>query len=152
MAVWQAAPVSSRPTRRAVLTGSAAAAALTACTRTSRRRAAAPAAVDPDVELRAAAVAREQSLLDAYDAAATNPGLQARLAPLRAEHAAHLQALGALPVPGIPPPSTPTLSQLIALERRAAAAHTAAAVPASRRLAPVLASLAASETTHVGVL
>lgn len=135
-----------------MLTGSAVA-MLTACTRTSRRPAAAPPVVDPDVALRAAAVAREQALLDAYDAAATTPALQARLSPLRAEHAVHLQALGGGPaVAGPAPPTSPTVAQLAALERVTAAAHRDAAVTASRRLAPVLASLAASETTHLSLL
>ncbi len=65
------------------------------------------------------------------------------------------------PVPGAPRPHLPaargakgarTAAELPGLERRAAAAHAAAAVTCSRQLAPVLASLAASESSHEVVL
>jgi hypothetical protein len=131
---------------------------LSACTSRSGPR---PApVVDPDVALKAAAVARERALLAAYDTAlATVPALAARLAPLRAEHLAHLTALGAtLPSPTPTPtpagsgPAPVVLQQLKALERSSAQAHGNDALSASRELAPVLASLAASEASHGVVL
>jgi hypothetical protein len=137
-----------QPTRRSVLTAAAvggAAAGLTGCTSKTRT---APAPVDPDVALRTAAAAREQALLDAYDAViAASPAQAARLAPLRAEHVEHLTALGATAAPG-----RAAATDLKALERITAAAHATAVLTASRRLAPLLASLAAAESTHVVVL
>lgn len=135
--------------------GSAAAALLAACT--SRPR---PArTVDPDDALVAAAVLRELALLDGYDAAAAAaPTLRARLAPLRANHVAHLAALGhAEPTSG-PAPVVATrkpaqvLQQLRVQEHTAAAAHAEASVTASRTLAATLASLAACEASHGAVL
>ncbi len=78
----------------------------------------------------------------------------------------HSSASSGAPVPGAPAPraphphvpaargakGAPTAAELQGLERRAAAAHAAAAVTCSRRLAPVLASLAASESSHEVVL
>ena len=117
----------------------------------------APVPVDPDVALRAAAVERERALLAAYDevlADASSPGLLA----LRAEHAEHLAALepGAA-VPPVPAPAGGDLpgraaTRLRAAEREAAAAHAADALPASRGLAALLASLAAAEAAHGVVL
>lgn len=134
-------------TRRAVLAG-AGGLLLTACT--GRRTPAARPTPDPDVALRAAAVARERALLAAYDAhLAATPALAARLAPLRADHLAHLQALGAGPVPGPAPAPLPVLADL---ERRTAEGHAQDCVTASRRLAPVLASLSACEASHLVVL
>ena len=153
------------PTRRSVLLVGVAS-ALTACSRGAARPA---AAIDPDVALTQSAVARERALLAAYDEAVVAlPALATRLVPLRAEHAAHLAALLSPPVSGSPSPSGPptqlpvsaatatsaaaTLARLADLERAAATAHTSGAVVASRRLAPLLASLAASEASHVVVL
>ena len=110
--------------------------------------------VDPDVALREAAVVRERALLAAYDALlAASPEAAARLAPLRAEHEAHLAALGGTAVPaGTAPPATPvaagTVADLVRLERETATAHAAATVPASPGLAALLAQLAASEASH----
>lgn len=127
-----------------------------------------PAPVDPDVALREGAAARERTLLTHYDVTMlAESGQAARLAPLRAEHAAHLVALG-FPVPAgssgvtgpptvgspapAPPPATlstaPSRLQLAQAERDTAAAHTRDALAASRALAGVLASLAASEASH----
>lgn len=151
-------------TRRAALL-SAGAGLLAACTSKPRPRTA--PAVDPDTALAAAAVARELALLAAYDEAlATSPALAPRLAALRAEHVEHLRALGQVPAsPGASgtPPASPTptsapagraavLLRLRALERAGADGHAGAAMAASRRLAPVLASLAASEASHAAVL
>jgi hypothetical protein len=133
-----------QPTRRTVLVGSAAALSA-ACTSGGK---AAPAPIDPDVAISAAAVAREQALLASYDAAiAATPALAAKLGPLRADHLAHLTALGGSYTPG-----TASAQDLKALERTTAAAHSAAVLTASRRLAPLLASLAAAEASHLVVL
>jgi hypothetical protein len=121
-----------------------------------------PPRLDPDVALRAAAVTRELALVAAYDAAlAAHPALAARLTPLRADHVTHLAALHpptttetttptATAAPALVP--VPAGTPLAHLERTAAAAHAAAALIASRKLAPVLASLAACECSHVGLL
>ncbi len=143
--------MSSRPTRRAVLSAGAVG-LVAACTRSRRPSSGRPARPDPDVALTAAAVDRELALLTAYDAAlAATPALASRLAPLRAEHAEHLLALGAGRTPADSPASSPTSSTLTSLgaaERAAAAAHATAALSASVRLAALLASLAASEASH----
>lgn len=159
-----------QPTRRAVL-ATGLLLPLAACT--GRSAPPGPPPVDPDVALRAAAVARERSLLALYDralrtdAALTDPALAARLAPLRADHAVHLAALE-LPVsgpgtpgaaPGPAPTATPsttagpvTVDELATAERVAAAAGLRALLPASRELAVVLASVCACEATHAEVL
>ena len=127
-------------------------AALTACT-SSDGPPSPPAPPDPDLALRAAAVARERDLIQAYDAALLAvPALADRLPALRAEHLAHLTALGA--VPGSPSPTvTPgsaevQLARLRTAERAAGAGHTAGLPTASIALAVVLATLAASEAAH----
>ena len=137
--------------------------ALAACTRKVPPR---PAPVDPDVALRAAAVARERALLAGYDALTTSSPtlagtgtLSARVAAVRAEHAAHLAALLAAPSPSASLPSSPSpspavspvassLPGLVRAERATAQQHAAAALAASRPLAQLLASLAASEAAH----
>lgn len=142
------------PTRRAVLAGGALL-AVSACTGSSG--AGRPARPDPDVPLRADAVARERALLASYDALlAAQPDLAPRLGPLREEHAAHLAALGAEQAPATVPPSgaapspaaAPGVAALVRAERDAAAAHAAATAAASPALAAVLAQLAASEASH----
>lgn len=146
--------MTATPSRRQVL-AAAAVVPLAACTEAT------PPPVNPDDALRDAAVARERGLLAAYDALlATTPALTAKLAGVRAEHEAHLAALGggtASPVTSrsaSPSASTTvmTLAQVAALERAAAAGHAADALTASRVLAPVLASLSASESSHVVAL
>lgn len=170
-----------RPTRRAVLLAGpafAGLAALASCTSGSTDATPSPAPVDPDDALRFDAVAREQALLRAYDGAvAAAPSLGSWLLPVRAEHVAHLAALGSPVAPetsspgarspanspaatglpsaaaAAPPPNAPATAQaqlalLRAAERLAAAGHTAAVGRASRRLAVVLATLAASEASH----
>lgn len=105
-----------------------------------------PALVDPDVALRAAAVAREQQLIARY-AGTSSPAALA----IRAEHEQHLLALGgpvASPVASPIPAAAASVPQLVAAERAAAAAHAADALRASRGLAALLASLAASEASH----
>jgi hypothetical protein len=138
--------------RRALL-GLAAVGPLAACT----REAPAPVPPDPDDLLRSAAADRERALLREYDAALLAlPALAARLAPVRAEHAAHLAALlgpeptaTGQPAATTAPPAEPaSVQRLVAAERAAATAHGGAALEASQQLAGLLASLAASEASH----
>ncbi len=150
--------------------GGAVIAGLTGCT----SEPAVPPPPDPDDLLRAAAVARERSLLESYDAALlASPALTARLLPLREQHAEHLAALvgpapsgspsdsasgppSAAPPSRSPPtsvvlPAAPaaTLRTLVTAELAAAAGHGADAVRATDRpLAGLLASLSASEQSH----
>ena len=123
-----------------------------------------PAPVDPDDALRSAAAGRERALLREYDAVlAARPGLAERLAPVRGHHAEHLEALLGPPPTGSPspsstaavPPAVPpppddaaALARLVAAERAAGDAHAQDCLAASRTLAPVLASLSASELSH----
>jgi hypothetical protein len=154
-----------QPTRRQVLLGGL---VLTAACTTERSPR--PSAPSRDELLRAEAVQREQALVTAYaDALGERPELTSLLAPLLGDHSAHLAALGgtvatASPLPSSSSPPAPPRSRAVVLrslaaqERAAAAAHAAAAelaeadVPCSRRLAPLLASLAASEASHLVVL
>lgn len=149
-----------QPSRRQVLAG---AAVLLGAACTEDRRTARPSpstsAVDPDVALRSAAAAREQSLLSLYDALlAGTPALRAELAPYRADHAAHLAALlppgSPAPVPPVVPRTSPVRlrAAIVAGERRTAAAHATACGAASADLAAVLASLAACEASHAALL
>jgi hypothetical protein len=145
--------MSVSPSRRAVLRVALGAPLAAACTRSAAKR---PAQPDPDDALRNAAILREQALLARYDAAAAaSPALAAQIAAIQAEHVQHLAALGyPVPSPGAsntPSPAVaapPTLAELATAERAAAAQHTAAALQASRELAVVLATLAASEASH----
>ena len=143
--VWQADPV--QPTRRQAL--AAGAAVLTAACTTSAPPPR-PRVRTADDELRDAAAAREQALIDAYAAAvATRPELQGVLT----DHAAHLVLLA----PAVPPTpavaaAAPSPRALAGQERAAAAAHAKAALTASRELAALLASLAACEASHAAVL
>ena len=143
---------------------------LTACTRTDSSDPLPPdedvdASVDPDGQVRAAALTRERALLAAYDAALLAPTSSAGLLRrLRAEHAEHLAALGddpaASPAPSGSPAASATpspsrargLTALRAAERSAARGHARDALGASRQLAPLLASLAAAETSHLEAL
>ena len=138
-------------------------------------------APDPDVALLQAALDRELSLMQRYDdalAATSGPAasrpagsrLAASLAALRAEHAVHVAALGAFPTPAgtAPDPITPrasatrrlsatgrpgsVLAALAEQERLVSGAHARDALVASRELAAVLATLAASEASHVVAL
>lgn len=148
------------PTRRVVLVGSAA--VLAGCSLDRSGGAKGPPPPHPDLVLADEAAARERAMLAAYDAAlALVPQLADRLAPVRAEHAEHLAALGVPdPVPSAPPapasappPALPAepgalLAALADLERSTSVTHAGAAVHAGRGLAVVLASAAASEASH----
>ena len=111
-------------------------------------------------------LALEDELLAAYDAALPVIGphslLGRRLAHIRADHATHrstLVAAGAQQAPG--PPASPTQSviapgdtrqMLAASESAAATVRGSACLGAPRDLAPLLGSLAASETAHAALL
>ena len=164
------------PSRRSVL-AAAGAALVTGCTRSRARPAPPPPPVDPDVALRAQAVAREQSLISELDlslAVVAGTPAAALLRQVRADHVVHLQALvPALPGdPGRTPPApTPSIGSRpsahapaatartqaahrraqAARERSAAAAHASATGNASGQLAALLAQLAASEASHAAV-
>lgn len=156
--------VPMRLSRRTLLL-SGAAVPLAACTDAPRPQ---PEPVDPDVALRDAAVAREQALLQEYDAAlAAVPALAPVLAPLRADHLAHLASLSPtgspapLPSPAAAPRVLPTeakarraavLARLAGAERTAATAHATAALEASAALCGLLGQLSASESSHPVVL
>lgn len=154
-----------QPTRRTVLAAGLVGVA-SACTAAKK---ATPLAVDPDLALVNAARLREQGLLDAYaQVAAAFPKLSEELFALSAQHATHLAALGlsspspsAVPASPVAAPSPrrdsspaalAALAHLKALEQTAADQHAAAALRASRALAPVLASLSACEASHATVL
>lgn len=152
---------SRRPelSRRAVL-GLAAGALLSGCL-PGKHRADPPAAPDPDLGVAASIRADELGLIAAYDAAiATFPALAATLAPVREQHEEHLAALPGDRRSGSPmalqqamtPDPAAALRSLVAAERAAAAARIADCLAASPRLAPLLASLGASEAAHASAL
>jgi hypothetical protein len=141
--------------------------ALAACTPDRHPR---PAAPTLEETLLSEAVSREEALVAAYLAALQErPELAGTLTHVLEDHSAHLAALHvaagtATPTPGPSGSSAPptrrrsrqaVLTALAALERAAADAHAHAAERAEptttcdRVLAPLLASLAASEASHV---
>lgn len=138
-------------------------ASLTAACTTKRT---VPLPPNPDVALRAAAVAREQALIAAYESAAfAHPDLADLLSRLKADHEAHLAELRPsgtptplaaftrpTPVPQPPAVLAKARADLAALERTAAVEHARDCATASRSLAPLLAMLAACESSHAAVL
>jgi hypothetical protein len=106
------------------------------------------------------------ALVSRYDAAiAGQPGLAARLAPLRAEHWTHVTALAAAmgrtapsdaaspaASTGEPGDADATVAALRAAEKSAQANAVAACLTASARDAELLGSIAACRATHVEVL
>lgn len=127
----------------------------------------APPAVSPRTQSLLHAVTAERNLIWIYDKViAAYPGLAPVLAPLRAEHEAHLEQLRARVIepPGQRVPVTLTARPAVAATRAAALAQLRAAeqgavtammsrLPgASPSLAQLYASIAASEATHVSVL
>lgn len=147
-------------------------AGLTACTGGAARQAATPPPVDPDDALRDAAASRERSLLREYDAVLLAlPELAERLVPLRGHHAEHLLALvgppatpgasatatatpsaAAAPAVPVPADAAAALARLRAVEAAAGDGHALDCLSASRRLAGLLASLSASEHSHLVAL
>lgn len=109
------------------------------------------------------ALAREQQLLHGLDAAIrADPTLGVRLAPMRADHTAHLQVLqgllrryGPTPATGSGSNATPAPVGVAGVRRAelaASRATAAAALTAPGGDAGLLASIAACEATHVAVL
>lgn len=146
-------------TRRAVL-GLGAGALLSGCLR-SKRRGKPAGRPDPDAALATSVRSAEVGLIAAYDAAVRSfPALSGALGPLRTEHEQHLRALPGAGPSGAPPPlpetalpdPTGALRSLLAAERSAAAARVADCLTASSRLAPLLASIGASEAAHAAAL
>jgi hypothetical protein len=113
------------------------------------------------------AVTAEQDLIWVYGKVmALYPALGGLLAPLRAEHEAHLAQLRARvieppgwqsppavnPRPLIAGPQAAALAQLRAAEQAAVTAQMGRLAAAPASLAQLYASIAACESTHVGVL
>jgi hypothetical protein len=143
-------------------TGAAALAGLSGCSSDLVRR------VEPDTTLRADVVRAKRALVAAYDATAqAHPALRDRLVPLRADHTAHLDVLGALP-PATTSPLTPSGSPTVpavaaspqAALRALARAESAAAAQRLRdcvaaesaELARLLAAIGGSEAVHAARL
>jgi hypothetical protein len=108
-------------------------------------------------------IADTTQLLSVYDRTLrAHAPLAPRLRPIRADHAAHLEALlqavgVASPAPSGPPPGVPkapaaALARLRSLEGTAAAARTRSAIRSSGGRAALLASIAASCAAHAVVL
>lgn len=125
------------------------------------RRAGRMAAPDPDAAITAVARAGELALLDRYDATlARHPELGPALLAVRDQHAAHLAALPAArsrgrpspPAVAVPADGAAALRALVAAERTAAGARATECLTASTRLAPLLASIGASEAAHAVAL
>ena len=127
----------------------------------------APPSVSPQTQMLLHAVTAEQNLIWIYNKAiAAYSGLAPTLAPLRAEHEAHLTQLRARVIepPGKQVPAAVTakpalgatgaaaLAQLRAAERAAVNTLMSRLDGASPSLAQLYASIAASEATHVSVL
>jgi hypothetical protein len=127
----------------------------------------APPTVSAQTQTLLHAVTAEQNLIWIYNKAiAAYSGLAPTLAPLRAEHEAHLAQLRARVIepPGKQVPATVTakpalgptgaaaLAQLRAAEQAAVSTLMTRLDGASPSLAQLYASIAASEATHVSVL
>ncbi len=168
--------MNAEPARRALLVAATALplAAVAGCRGVGAL--ATPPAVSPAVRMLARAIAGEQSLVRRYQAAirdAASPAaprdMAGSLGPILAEHRAHLARLrarlivpagsavrlaGQLPAAGAAIPASPAavIAALRAEELRAAAVllGTLAAAPPS--LAQLLASISASEASHVPTL
>jgi hypothetical protein len=127
----------------------------------------APPSVSPQTQTLLHAVTAEQNLIWIYNKAiAAYSGLAPTLAPLRAEHEAHLTQLRARVIepPGKQVTATVTakpalgatgaaaLAQLRAAEQAAVKTLMSRLDGASPSLAQLYASIAASEATHVSVL
>lgn len=152
------------PSRRAVLTGAVLVAAA-ACSDspapppTGRGPAVAPD--DPDRPTMDTVRAEKVAVLRDYDAAlADRPELAKGLGPLRASHAAHLEALGRPPEQASPRASaggaqgrTTILRQLAATERSAAGRRVGQCQELrSGALARLVAAIGAAEAAHASLL
>lgn len=174
-------PAAAGPTadrsRRAVLAAAAASLPLLAVAGCKGIGAlATPPRPAPDVALLRAAIAAEELMIARYDAViARSPGLAAGLRPLRAEHRLHLAEFrsrliappgsaaasaaspapassGASPGASGAPARTAAISFLQGAERVAAADLLRRLTVVSPSLAQLMASVAASEATHVAAL
>lgn len=127
----------------------------------------APPTPSPETQMLLHAAGAERNLIWMYDRAITDySGLAATLAPLRAEHEAHLAQLRARVIepPGKQVPAAVTakpalgatqaeaLVQLRGAERGAVNTLMGRLAGASPSLAQLYASIAASEATHASVL
>ena len=102
-------------------------------------------------DVRAGAASRERDLIAAYDAALARRA-DPLLASIRAQHEAHLAALGGGGAAG-PAPSEVTTAVLVSLERDAAAACRQACMDTTdAELARTFAFIAASEASHAPAL
>lgn len=110
-------------------------------------------------------VTREHRLIARLDSSIAAGNRDPRLRVVRADHVAHLAALQAAvqdivrptasptaPVPSLPPLPPASLTQLGSAETDAAKAAAAASTVLTGRVAVVLASIAACETTHAKLL
>ena len=126
---------------------------------------------DPDLDLLARAIAEKQDLLDGYAATtARHAQLTERLAPMRADHEAHLAALTGfrpdVPTPAVAPsasasPTAPSVAsdraravEELAVAERAAANRRIGQCETARdpQLARLLASIGGCEAAHTAVL
>ncbi|MCW2643721.1 MAG: hypothetical protein JWP76_6027 [Dactylosporangium sp.] len=158
---------SRRTVLRAALGGMAAAVPLTACDspQQAARRQQIPDPLNPFYHDTAALLGRYEATI------AAQPGLTARLGPLRDAHRAHLQALAREIGPGLSGPSTgdpssttvptgsggasnepATLATLLAAEKNSSEAARAACLRAPSYRAALLGSIAAARASHVAVL
>ena len=127
----------------------------------------APPSVSPQTRMLLHAVTAEQNLIWIYNKTmAAYSGLAPTLAPLRAEHEAHLAKLRARVIeppgkqvtgtvtakPALGATGAAALAQLRAAERAAVNTLMSRLDGASPSLAQLYASIAASEATHVSVL
>jgi hypothetical protein len=149
--------------RRTLLLGAAVVAAAPEVTGCTRHK---PHVPTPSETLLDETLALEDELISAYDVAIATTSIRTSqrrtLVAIRSEHAVHRAALltaGAQPSPAATGSPTPTITAprdttrtLIATETAAATIRTDASVRAPRDLAPLLASLAASETVHAALL
>lgn len=119
------------------------------------------AAVPPGTAEQARAARDSADLLGRYDAAAAaHPSLAARLAPLRAEVARHVEAFGGtLPAAGARPSAAgaattakEALAALAAAERTLAGSRAATVLTVPGGLARLLASVAACGAGHAALL
>ena len=126
-----------------------------------------PPPLSADVRTLLRAVTAEQNLISLYKRTmAAYSALAPTLAPLLAEHQAHLQQLRARIIeppgktvpakvtsrPAIPGTSSAALAQLRTAEQDASTAQLRRLAGAAPSLAQLYASIAASEATHVTVL
>lgn len=116
-------------------------------------------AVLPGVAEEARAVRDSMDLIGRYDAAAAaHPALAARLRPLRAEVARHIEAFGGKAPPAVPPPpataasAAQALAGLAAAERALAGRRAAAVLTVPGELARLMASVAAAGAGHAALL